>query len=168
MLTVLLKRAPYDQIYLLDVKGYDAMLRKRLSRSGLADAAVIGGYETVYRARSKTWMLHAHLVIIGGTSKAIDRFKATFSNSNVERPVVPSRLDDLPRQLSYVLKFATYHRPFAQRGSTKAKALPLNPQEHCALVEWMAQWRFQDFMFMYNARREGVKIVSGIWSRLTF
>jgi hypothetical protein len=34
---------------------------------------------------------------------------------------------------------------------------------------WMAQRTFrEDFMFMFNARREGVTIVSGPRSRLTF
>ena len=37
--TILLAQAPHDQIDSLDVKGYDALLRKRLSRNGLADAA---------------------------------------------------------------------------------------------------------------------------------
>ena len=71
-MTILLKGVPHDKIDSLDLKGYDAALRKRLSRNGLNDAAVIGGYEIVYRAKSKTWVLHINLVVIGGTNKAID------------------------------------------------------------------------------------------------
>jgi hypothetical protein len=168
ILTTLLAEAPYNAIDLLNVKTYDATLRKRLSRSGLDDAAVTGGYEIIYRAGPKTWLLHANLLIIGGKVSAIERFQTTFSNSYIARPVVLQPLRDIPRQLSYILKFATYHRPFTQCGSIKSPALPLNPKEHCALVSWMAQWKFQDFMFLFNARREGTKIGSGPWSRSTF
>ncbi len=167
IVTILINEASYDQIDRLKVKAYDAALRKRLSRNGLGDVAVIGGYENVYRARSKTWVLHINLLILGGTSEAIDRFRATFSNSNIANPFKRQKLKDPPEQLSYLLKFTTYHRPFAQRGSTKSLPIPLNPREHCALVAWMAQWKFQDFMFLFNARREGARIVSGLWSRLT-
>jgi hypothetical protein len=168
ILTILLEEASYDEIHRLDVKAYDAELRKRLSRNDLGDAAVIGGYEIIYRARSKTWVLHTNLLIIGGAIKAIKQFKATFSNSDIEEPVLIEELEDPLKQLSYVLKFTTYHRPFKQCGSKKGPAVPLNPREHCALVAWMAQWKFQDFMFLFNARREGTTIVSGPRSRLTF
>ena len=168
ILTILLEEASYDEIHRLNVKGYDAELRKRLSRNGLGDAAIIGGYEIIYRAKSKTWMLHTNLVIIDGTIEAIEQFKATFSDSDIEKPVLIETLEDLAIQLSYILKFTTYHRPFKQCGSKKGPAVPLNPREHCALVSWMAQWKFSDFMFLFNARREGAKIVSGPRSKLTF
>jgi hypothetical protein len=166
--TILLAQAPYDKIDTLDIKGYDALLRKRLNRTGLADAAIIGGYENIYRAKSKIWMLHLNLVNIGGKLESIKAFEETFSDSGIERPTKLQTLEDLTRQLSYVLKFVTYHRPFAQIGSTKSPSIPLNPREHCALVSWMAQWKFQNFMFLFNARREGTILVSGLWSRLTF
>jgi hypothetical protein len=166
--TILLDQAPHDQIDSLDVKGNDALLRKRLSRNGLADVAIIGGYENVYRAQSKSWMLHLNLVIIGGRAEAIRAFENTFSKSQIQKPTMLQTLEDFKRQLSYILKFTTYHRPFGQFGSTKSKPVPLNPREHCALASWMAQGRFQDFMFLFNARREGTKIVSGSWSKLTF
>jgi hypothetical protein len=166
--TILLDQAPYDQIDTLDIKGYDALLRKRLSRNGLADVAIIGGYENVYRAQSKSWMLHLNLVIIGGKVEAMRAFENTFSKSPLQKPTMLQTLEDLKRQLSYILKFVTYHRPFAQLGSTKSTPVPLNQREHRALVSWMAQWRFQDFMFLFNARREGARIVSRAGSRLTF
>jgi hypothetical protein len=38
--TILLDQAPHDRIDTLDIKGNDALLRKRLSRNGLGDAAL--------------------------------------------------------------------------------------------------------------------------------
>jgi hypothetical protein len=168
ILTILLEEASYDEIHRLDVKAYDAELRKRLSRNGLGEAVVIGGYENIYRASPKTFVLHINLVIIGGAIKAIEQFGATFLDSDIEKPVLKEELEDPLKQLSYILKFTTYHRPFKQCGSKKGPAVPLNPREHCALVSWMAQWKFQEFMFLFNARREGTTIVSGPRSRLTF
>jgi hypothetical protein len=124
IMTILLEEASYDEIHRLDVKGYDAELRKRLSRNGLGDAIVIGGYENIYRASSKIYVLHINLLIIDGTLEAIEKFKATFSNSDIEKPAVVEKLEDLPTQLSYVLKFTTYHRPFKQCGSKKGPAVP--------------------------------------------
>jgi hypothetical protein len=168
ILTILLEEASYDEIQRLHVKAYDAELRKRLSRNGLGEAVVIGGYEIIYRARTKTWVLHINLVIIGGMIEAIEKFKETFADSDIEKPVLNETLEDPPKQLSYILKFTTYHRPFKQCGSKKGPAVSLNPREHCALVAWMARWKFQDFMFLFNARREGTTIVSRPRSRLTF
>jgi len=168
ILTTLLKEVPRDRIDDLDLKGYNALLRKRLQRSGLADAVVIVAYENIYRAKTRSYVLHANLIIIGGNQMALKTFERTFTKSKIERPVVTVELNDLPKQLSYVLKFTTYHRPFTQRGPGKGPALPLNPTEHCALVAWMAQWRFQDYMFFFNARREGSDLRPGFHARWQF
>jgi hypothetical protein len=65
---------------------------------------------------------------------------------------------DPVEQLSYLLKFTTYHRPYEQHGTKKSKAVPLNPPEHFELVRWMAQYTFTDHLFLFNARRRGVSI----------
>jgi hypothetical protein len=162
VLTILLEAADRKAISDLDFRRHSHNLRKRLERSGLKDVLVIGGVEIVYRAKVRKWVLHINLVIIGGKSAAIRKFEKTYDSSDIERPVLTVKLKDLPEQLSYVLKFTTYHRPFAQRGGTKSRALPLNKSEHTALVQWMGQRKFTDFLFLYNARRKGSLItVSG-------
>jgi hypothetical protein len=130
------------------------MLRKRLQRAGL-DLPVIGGFEVVYKAKRKVWVLHINLVIVGGDNKAHERFKASFEDSDIERPIMGVPLNDPAEQLSYVLKFNTYHRPYEQKGSARSEAKPLNGREHAALVKWMRRLQFQDFLFLVNARRKG-------------
>ena len=76
-----------------------------------------------------------------------------FIDRSSETPV-----KDAAEQLSYVLKFTTYHRPHQQRGPTKAKAVPLNLSEHLELVRWMARYEFSDHLFLFNARRRGASI----------
>jgi hypothetical protein len=157
--TVLLKKAQHDRIDELDLEKHRDSLRKRLLRAGLHDAITIGGYENLYRARAKEWVLHINLVIIGGTKAAIDKFQVSFSDADIERPVMKMAANDLPKQLSYVLKFTTYHRPYRQRGAVKSPARPLNVAEHLALVRWMAERNFRDFVFLFNARRSVDSIV---------
>lgn len=115
--TVLLAQASYDKINTLDITGYDGLLRKRLIRTGLADAAVIGGYENIYRAKTKSWMLHLNLALIGGEAKSIEAFEETFGESDIARPTLLQGLEDLKRQLSYILKFVTTigHLPSSAR-----------------------------------------------------
>jgi hypothetical protein len=158
--TVLLKEAPRDKINTLDPAPFRHLLRKRLKRAGLGNVPVIGGFEIVYRAKDKVWVLHANLVIIGGKRTARKKFKKSFTGDDSERPVVRAVLKNPSEQLSYILKFTTYHRPHAQYGPTKSKARPLNPGEHSALLKWMYQFGFQDFLFLVNVKRQrGTRIV---------
>jgi hypothetical protein len=153
ILTVLLKKAPKGGIDALDPRPFRGILRRRLIRAGLGDAVVIGAFENVYRAQDKDWMLHINLMIIGGQSSAIGAFKTSFEQSDIERPAMKAPLKEPAKQLSYLPKFTTYHRPYEQLGAGKGPATPLNPQEHLALVEWMAKRSFKDLVFLFNARQ---------------
>ena len=153
ILTVLLKKAPHDKIDQLDPRDFRGMLRKRLRRAGLTDAFVIGAFENVYRAQERKWVLHVNLMIIDGQNTAIGAFKESFAKSDIERPVMEAPLNDPAKQLSYVPKFTTYHRPYERSGSGKSPATPLNAPEHLALVDWMSKRSFKDFMFLFNARQ---------------
>jgi hypothetical protein len=153
--TLLLKEAAKDKIDSLDPAPFRHELRKRLQRSGLAKVPVIGGFEIVYKAARQVWVLHINLVMIGGKKAARKKFKDTFQGAQLERPLVRATLKDRSEQLSYILKFTTYHRPYEQQGSAKSEAKPLNPKEHAALVKWMSQFEFKDFLLLINARRQG-------------
>jgi hypothetical protein len=158
--TVLLKEAERSKIDELDPVPFRALIRKRLERSGLGNAPVIGGIEIVYRASKRTWMLHANLVVIGADKRTCEGLEDILANENLERSVIRAALKNRAEQLSYVLKFTTYHRPQEQQGPARAPAKPLNPREHAALVKWMSQFEFQDFLLLINARRQsGSKIV---------
>jgi hypothetical protein len=158
--TVLLKEAAQDKIKELDPAPFRHALRKRLQRSGLGDVPVIGGFEIIYKAAQQVWVLHANLVMIGGEERARKKFKEAFQGDDFDRPLLLTALKDRAEQLSYVLKFTTYHRPYEQQGATRSEAKPLNAREHAALLKWMSQFEFQDFLLLINAKRqEGNKIV---------
>jgi hypothetical protein len=156
--TVLLESAQLDKLLTLEIERYRHSLRKRLDRAGLCRASVVGGFEMIYRARPKEWMLHINLVIFGGGKEALTKFERGFSGGRIGRPVQRVALIDPAEQLSYILKFTTYHRPYEQQGGKKSEALPLNPAQHFALVTWMSQYAFLDYLFLFNARRRGVLI----------
>jgi hypothetical protein len=156
--TVLLKEAPKDKINTLNPARFRHLLRKRLQRAGLGKVPVIGGFEIVYKARNKAWVLHANLVVIGGKKSAHKEFKRGFKKNRIKRPIIRAKLKDRAEQLSYILKFSSYHRPHEQHGSSRSDAKPLNPREHAALVKWMSQFEFNDFLFLVNARRKASEI----------
>jgi hypothetical protein len=156
--TILLEEAPQGGINDLDPADFRHQLRKRLERAGLVNVPVVGGFEIVYKAQRRVWVLHINLVVIGGKKSAHKEFKRGFKKSRIKRPIISAKLKDPPEQLSYILKFSTYHRPHEQHGSSRSDAKPLNPREHAALVTWMAQFEFDDFLFLVNARRAASKI----------
>jgi hypothetical protein len=153
--TVLLKEAPQDKINNLDPTPFRHFLRKRLERAGLAKTPVIGAFEIVYKAKRWVWVLHVNLVMIGGKKAARKKFTQGFKGGDIERPITRARLKKPSKQLSYILKFGTYHRPYEQQGSRKSEAKPLNPKEHAALLKWMSKFEFQDFLVLVNAKRRG-------------
>jgi hypothetical protein len=144
----------------LDPNEHRHLLRKRLDRAGLASAYCIGGFEIIYRARDKHWVLHLNLLVLGGVKSALNMFEASFSSSKLFRPCQSVPLKNPAEQISYLLKFTTYQRPFRQTGSKKSPARPLNAREHAALVTWMAQYRFVDMMFLYGLRRKGDRLIT--------
>jgi hypothetical protein len=158
ILVVLLEAAPRGALQDIQIDRHRHSLRKRLDRAGLGHVPVVGGFEMIYRARLKEWVLHINLVMFGGEERAIAKFEEGFRNERLYRPVERTAVEDPAEQLSYVLKFTTYHRPHQQRGSKKSKAVPLNSSEHLELVRWMSRYEFSDHLFLFNARRRGASI----------
>jgi hypothetical protein len=159
ILVILLEAAPRGRLQDLKIDRYRHLLRKRLDRAGLGRVPVIGGFEVIYRARSKQWVLHVNLVMFGGDAKAIAGFEDGFRDHELYRAIERVMVKDPAEQLSYVLKFTTYHRPREQHGSKKSEAVPLNPPEHFELLRWMAQHEFSDHLFLFNARRHGASLL---------
>jgi hypothetical protein len=157
-LVILLEAAPKGNLQKLQIERYRHSLRKQLERVGLSGVPVVGGFELIYRSRMKQWVLHINLVMFGGDEDAVANFEDVFRNGDLYRAAERTVVEDPAEQLSYVLKFTTYHRPHKQTGSKKPGAKPLNPAEHFELVRWMARYEFSDHLFLFNARRRGASI----------
>ena len=126
--------------------------------AGLGGEMIVGAFEIVWRARNRNWVLHCNLVVPNATKKQCFKLVGSKQSEDEYRPVVSLELADRAEQLSYVPKFTTYHRPHKQRGPRKPPAKSLNPREHAALVSWMSNLKFTDFMFLHGARRLGTQI----------
>jgi hypothetical protein len=157
VLTVLLETAPRGSLDTLNLVRHRALLRKRLKKAFGDATAVIGGFEVVYKANARKWILHVNLLVIGAQEGQLAKFRKQWPAQR--RAVVVQPLRDVPRQLSYVLKFTTYHRPGKQTGPRRGRAKPLNASEHCELVRWMTRFRFEELVFLLNCRRNGRRIV---------
>lgn len=157
IVTILLEKS--ETLSNLEPRAWHRTIRHRLAAVGLGDEMVVGGIEVAWRAREKLWVLHAHLAISNCTSKQYKKLNTDLDDDDVSRPVLGQELQDRAEQLSYTLKFVTYHRPHPQRGKSKPKALSLNRKQHVELVRWMGQYKFTYFLFLFGCRRVGNELV---------
>jgi len=153
VVTLLLETAKRGQLEELHLEDYRPLLRKRLAISFERDVPVMGCFEVVYKATRKQWILHVNLLVIGADEAGLKTLKSQYADSLIHKPFEKANVIDPPKQLSYVAKFTTYHRPGVQSGDRKRRAKPLNPREHGELVNWMNRYRFEDFMFLRGCRR---------------
>ena len=125
----------------------------------------LGGIEAEYRATQDEFVIHAHLLVAPlGTSERKALRKA-FSDVVLTRAVKCQAIGDAPVQASYLLKFVTYHRPRAQTGSSRARAVPLPGHALKSLTKWRTKYGFMDFVLMMQIRRVGDKLVPIVQSR---
>jgi hypothetical protein len=156
VVTVLLESAPRGALDKLDPTRHRPVLRKRLKKAFGDGTAVLGGFEVAYKASARKWVLHVNLLMGDAQKSQLAAFRKQWSA--IRRAVVMQPLKDAPRQLSYLLKFTTYHRPGKQHGPRRGRAKPLNASEHRELVRWMSSFRFEDYVFLFNCRRKGRRI----------
>ena len=136
-----------------DVPRTREMFRKRLDRAGFKGAIVVGGIEVAWQENWQRWLLHAQVLAIG-----VDPQRLGAARSRLGRRAAPrnqsrsSRLRDPDEQLSYCIKFVTYHQPGRRR-------VPLPPDRLVELAAWWSRHRFEDFLFAYGARRRGGRLV---------
>ena len=150
--TIYLDLFPPGSLRDADVRRTHEKFRKRLDRAGFKRAIVVGGIEVAWQENHQRWLLHAQVLAIGVDAQAWQQLEAALKQSGTVDPVrvVPLRNPD--EQLSYCIKFVTYHQP-------GRRLVPLPPDRLVELAEWQAPYRFEDFFFAYGARRRGGRLV---------
>jgi hypothetical protein len=141
-----------------DLKKTRETLKKRVDRAGFKGAVLVGGIEVSWNAKEKHWLLHVHLFAAGASEDMWKKLREVYRG--VKKAVVLKRLNDrnLEKQISYLVKFVTYHRP-GERGVAKARSYPLPRDRLAEWASWSARFKFKDFLFVYGARRRGQVIV---------
>ena len=135
-----------------DVRRAQEMFRKRLDRAGFKGAIVAGGIEVAWQENWQRWLLHAHVLAIGVDPHAWTQLEAALEKSGTADPVDIRALCNPDEQLSYCVKFVSYHQPGRRR-------VPLPRDRLVELAAWWSQYRFEDFFFAYGARRRGGRLV---------
>jgi hypothetical protein len=128
------------------------MLRKRLHRAGFKGKLLAGGIEAAWQASRQRWLLHAHVLAIGVPASAWAQLEADLADSGTEDPVRAYALSNPDKQLSYCIKFVTYHQP-------GRRLVPLPADRLVELAAWSSRYRFEDFLFVYGVPRPGGRIV---------
>jgi hypothetical protein len=157
-----LETLPVGTLAKADINRAHDRLRKRLHRLGFAGSILIGGTEVAWLARDDVWILHVHLLAIGVPREAWEALEGQLAGSGRFDPLRVDELQNPERQLSYALKFATYHRPGKIGRNGRAQAYPLPPDRLAELATWWSRYRFKDFVFLFGARRRGDRIVPDV------
>jgi hypothetical protein len=134
-------------------------LRKTLQRSGFKGAVLIGGTEIAWLATHNRWILHVHLLAIGVRKADWDCLRKSLPDPEPAVALKVQALKNFTRQLSYCQKFNSSHKPGKHSPDGRASTYPLPPQRLIEWAEWMAQRRFEDFAFLFGARRRAGRIV---------
>jgi hypothetical protein len=154
--TILLTVVPGPDLYCIDVKSLQECTRKRLLRAGFEGA--VGGF-AAFNFHEDRWVVHIHLLLLGEIQEAKPRLRNAFPEIGLGRPVVCRPLDNRIKQITYVQKFHTYHRPGAPGFSGRGRAYPLKARQVVQLANWTEDRKFEDFLFLLGARRRGSRFV---------
>jgi hypothetical protein len=146
--TIYLALFPPGSLGRAELRRTHEMFRKRLDRAGFKGAIVAGGIEVAWQENWQRWLLHAHVLAIGVAAHAWRRLESALEKSGTADPVRPVALCNPDEQLSYCIKFVTYHQP-------GRRVVPLPGERLVELAAWWSRHRFEDFLFAYGARRRG-------------
>ncbi len=153
--TIHLATYPAGSLDAADMKKSQAALRKQLQRAGFKGSILVGGTEAGWSEKQCLWILHVHLLAIGAPDAAWKMLRAALRDSGPAIPLKVQPLRDVEYQLSYLLKFTTCHWPKARGPEGRGQACPLPPDRLAELAAFWSRYRFDDFPFLFGARRRG-------------
>jgi hypothetical protein len=102
------------------------------------------------------------LLAIGVLKADWDRLRKSLPDANPAAPLKVQALEDFAEQLSYCQKFNSGHKPGKHGPDGRAKVYPLPTERLIEWAEWIAKQGFEDFAFLFGARRRGGRICSEI------
>lgn len=137
----------------VSLKTIHDRFRHQLLRCDFSGAILIGGTEVTYRHDKNDWLLHLHLLALGASQKAWDNLENKLSKYGVRDPLRLKPINNCIKQLSYLQKFFTYHRPGTHWGNNPARAIPLKKDQLCELASWACKHEFTDFTFCFGVTR---------------
>jgi hypothetical protein len=158
IVTIYLGSFPAGTLIVATIKRTHNRLRKRLERDGFGGALLIGGTEVTWDSATRSWILHVHLLAVGVPPAAWRRLRKALRGVGPKFPVKVQRLRNPERQISYLIKFNSYFRLRARAHTFRSPAKPLPPDRLAELATWWSRHRFDDFIFLFGAKRRGGRI----------
>lgn len=156
--TLFCEFAREGQLEAVSIPKIHDRVRHSFRRAGLANAVAIGGTEAGFRVVHEDWVVHLHL-LIGNVDKAgLQRLRAAWAKTGVPGAMRVSQINDRARQIGYLQKFSTFHRPGEQSSWRRARAYPLPKPQFEELTGWLTRYDFPEFIFMLGVRRRGNRI----------
>jgi hypothetical protein len=159
VVTVALELAPTNRLTDCDLLLVKRRAAQRVRRAAPSAKFVLGGIEAEYRQGDDSFLIHAHLLVSQLPPDQLEALRSAFADIDVMRAVKVQELRDPAAQISYLLKFTTFHRPGSQNGSRRPRAVPLPDDALKQLTLWRARHGFFDFLFMIGLRRRGGDLV---------
>ena len=153
VLTVALELVPSKRLANFDLRVLKRRAAQRFRRAAPSAQFILGGIEAEYRQNDDAFLLHAHLLVPQLPFDEVNALRSAFADTGVTRAVKVQPLRDPPAQISYALKFTTFHRPGGQNGSRRPTAIPLPDNALKQLTLWRARHELLDFVFMMGLRR---------------
>jgi hypothetical protein len=157
--TIFLLAFPAGELEAAALELAHGALRKTLQRSGFQGSVLIGGTEIAWLATHNLWILHVHLLAIGVRKADWDRLRKSLPDATPATALKVQALKDFAKQLSYCQKFNSSHKPGKHSPVGRADTYPLPTARLIEWAEWMAERRFEDFAFLFGARRRAGRIV---------
>jgi hypothetical protein len=159
VVTTILKTIPAGELNSIDATKIASAMRQRIRRSAYSKLKMLGGIELSYKADSKSWILHTHLLILGCQMKELKSIGTVLTKEAGPRNTKMQSLKNAPAQLSYLLKFQTYHRPGQQVSNSRARAYPLPTTQLIELLSWWNRMEYSNLLFLFGVRRRGRRLI---------
>jgi hypothetical protein len=146
----------------IDVLTLRDSLRRIIARADTAGRGLlVGALEPEWLEAERKWLIHLHVIASDVDEKCWARVRAVLrkrankepTRSHSRRVLRNDAVDDLPRQLSYCIKFVTYDCLRRGDNGAKGKVVPLKGRPLDELVAWRSQYSPSDFLFLYGAKR---------------
>jgi hypothetical protein len=154
-MTIALELVPTQMMPKCDLLVVKPRIAQRFRRAAPSAKFVLGGIEAEYLQGDDAFLVHAHLLVSRLPDDELAVLRSAFADIDITRTVKVQALPNPATQISYALKFTTYHRPGPQNGSRRPMAFPLPDRALKALTLWRARHGFLDFVFMMGLRRRG-------------
>ncbi len=159
VITIAIELVPTKRLEDCDVLAVKRRVTQRFRRAAPSAEFVLGGVEADYREEDDTFLIHAHLLVSPMPRDEMKALRSAFADIGVTRAVKVQSLRDPAAQVSYLLKFPTFHRPGPQNGSRRSRPVPLPDHALEQLTLWRARHGFMDFVLMMGLRRRGGDLV---------